>query len=34
MRKRNREGECIISSAREMQRALLDAGIEVSLATV
>ena len=34
MRKRNREGELIINSARGMQRALLDAGIEVSRATV
>jgi hypothetical protein len=34
MRKRNREGECIIGSAREMQMALLDAGIEVSRAIV
>ena len=33
MHKRNR-GERIISSAREMQRALLDADIEVSRATV
>ena len=34
MRKRDREGERIISSAREMQRALLDADIDVSRATV
>ena len=34
MRKRDREGERIISSAREMQRALLNVDIDVSRATV